>query len=553
MLVDGVLSSLRKDGASDGEPETESENSIAGGVVEATQLARRCFFLLLESQVVDLHYHSRLFLLMCGNVYTRLKGAAGGLYAAAATPDGFRIQTVEMASALAAYQSYRHHRRRYVDETVHDLDSEIAQRQALMEAAAAQEKSRAMSEMRDLLDLCLKKRRVVLGVVQDGVARADHAELLKVKSNLTGYVDNCSAAIEAYNSPAPKPNSPAPAPAEAEPEPAEAPAPITAPDDATGAAGAGEVEVDPKDEANAAQEARRLQLEMELRKLDEQRQEVVSRISLLDWTGERLSVDFYTGLLHFAPILLHYCSILLDRFFRLPGGIEEENEDGEGAADGGEGAAAKKSQVRVESSGSDSGNLSPSHPNSERICAAVRGAVKDTLQEMLKWEVLQIDTSLCRATMQYLKFTQQYLQRRARASEMLTRRLAMCSARFDTLIDSAQKGLAPSTPIDHHSEISPPTPRTTSASPGTREDGSSVDPTGLSQILQLPVSRAEAVKECKKQKRMVRDFPPFHSLFSTFTPISLQLHSNFAPFHFTFTRSDSISDSIFLPWPLAGV
>ena len=153
-----------------------------------------------------------------------------------------------------------------------------------------------------------------------------------------------------------------------------------------------------------------------------------------------------------------------------------------------------------------SGDLSPSHPSEVRIAAAVSDAVKETLREMLRWEVLQIDESLCRATMQYLKFSQRYLQRRSRASEMLIRRLAMCSARYETLIESAQKSLNPSTPIDHESEISPPTPRTTSASPETREgDSGLLDPTGQSEIFGLPVSKEEALKECKKQKRMVSE------------------------------------------------
>jgi hypothetical protein len=40
----------------------------------------------------------------------------------------------------------------------------------------------------------------------------------------------------------------------------------------------------------------------------------------------------------------------------------------------------------------------------------------------LEWEAGQIDTALCRATVQYLKFLEMYLVRRGRQVEMLTRR-----------------------------------------------------------------------------------------------------------------------------------
>lgn len=474
--MDGVLAALRKAAGSAAHEaqETESDNSIAGGLGEDKLLARRCFFLLLESQIVDLHYHSRLFVLLCGNVYMRLKRAAGGLLTAAATPEGFRIQAVQMASALAAYQSYRHHRRRFVDEALYDLDSEIAQRQAVMEATAAQEKGRATSEMKDLLMLCLQKRRVVLGVVQDGVARADGEELLNVKAKLTRYVDGCASSIEGYSSPQPGAGGLAQAPA-----PAPAPMPDAKPDgtetqeqtSAEAAEGDGDVvgltvPSDAKTEAEAAQEARRLHLEMELRKLDEARQAVVARLNSIE------------------------------------GSSNEDNDDAPTKDDTEKSSPATAALA----ASSPSGDLSPSHSSGERIGAAVAEAVKETLREMLRWEVLQIDESLCRATMQYLKFNQMYLQRRSRASEMLMRRLAMCSARFDTLIESAQKGLNPPTPVST-SEISPPTPRSTSASPETRKGGEHgpMDPTGTSELFGLPVSRAEALKECKKQKRMVSE------------------------------------------------
>ena len=200
--MDSVLGALRKDGDSVGE--TESDNSIAGGVAEATQLARRCFFLLLESQIVDLHYHARLFVLLCGNVHARLKRAPGGLLTAAATPEGFRIQAVIMASALAAYQSYRHHRRRAVDETLADLDVAIAQRHAFIESGHAgnqHDRGRAASEAKTLLELCLDKRRVALTIVQDGVARADGEELLRVQAKLADYVGGVAPTIEGYSSP----------------------------------------------------------------------------------------------------------------------------------------------------------------------------------------------------------------------------------------------------------------------------------------------------------------------------------------------------------------
>lgn len=470
VLVDGVLAALQKNGGTppkelEESEETESDNSIAGGLAEATQLARRCFRLLLESQIVDLHYHARLFVLLCGNVHTRLKRAAGDLLAAAQLPEGFRIQTVQMASALAAYQSYRHHRRRAVDEALYDLDSEIAQRQAVMEAAASQEKGRLTSEMQDLLELCLRKRQVVLGVVKDGVARADGEELLRVQANLTDYVDRCAKPIEGYSSPggdAPRPAQAPTAGSQPEPEPTKR-ADVHEP-------AAGEEDQDssrPEDpddavtEAEAAQDARRLQLEMELRKLDEARQAVKARLSAIDGNGDA-------------------------------------SDDGD--------EADKTDSANVGLGSPLSGDLSPSHPSDVRIGAAVKEAVMETIREMLRWEVLQIDESLCRATMQYLKFSQQYLDRRSRASEMLIRRLAMCSARYETLVESAQRGLNPSTPIDHAKEISPPTPRSTSASPDTRKAyGSSLDPTGQSEIFGLPVSKSEALKECKKQKRMVSE------------------------------------------------
>lgn len=468
VLVDGVLAALRKAGASAGtsakEPEeTESDNSIAGGVAEATQLARRCFLLLLESQVVDLHHHARLFVLLCGNVHARLKRAAGGLLTAAATHEGFRKQAVITASALAAYQSYRHHRRRAVDEQLADLDYEIAKLQAVIESAAAQQKALGISEMKNLLDLCQHKRRLVLSIVHDGVARADGEELLGVQAKLVNYVDSCASAIDGYSSPQPFPA----AATEPEPEAAHSaetqatPAEAQTEQNASGSVEPGDALV----EAEVAQESRRLRLEMELRKLDEARQAVMARLSAID---------------------------SLDK--------DETQETGPGAE-------MLSHLMDPSASGSpSSGDLSPSHPSEVRIAAAVSDAVKETLREMLRWEVLQIDESLCRATMQYLKFSQRYLQRRSRASEMLIRRLAMCSARYETLIESAQKSLNPSTPIDHESEISPPTPRTTSASPETREgDSGLLDPTGQSEIFGLPVSKEEALKECKKQKRMVSE------------------------------------------------
>ena len=203
-LVDSVLGALRKGG--DSAEETESDNSIAGGVAEAAQLARRCFFLLLESQIVDLHYHARLFALLCGNVHARLKRI--GLLTAAATADGFRIQAVIMASALAAYQSYRHHRRRAVDETLADLDAAIAQRHAFLESGQTRnqhERGQSASETKELLALCLHKRQVALDVVQDGVARADDGELLEVQAKLADYVGGFAPTIEGFSSPQPVP------------------------------------------------------------------------------------------------------------------------------------------------------------------------------------------------------------------------------------------------------------------------------------------------------------------------------------------------------------
>ena len=202
--MDSVLGALRKGG--DSAEETESDNSIAGGVAEAAQLARRCFFLLLESQIVDLHYHARLFALLCGNVHARLKRI--GLLTAAATADGFRIQAVIMASALAAYQSYRHHRRRAVDETLADLDAAIAQRHAFLESGQTRnqhERGQSASETKELLALCLHKRQVALDVVQDGVARADDGELLEVQAKLADYVGGFAPTIEGFSSPQPVP------------------------------------------------------------------------------------------------------------------------------------------------------------------------------------------------------------------------------------------------------------------------------------------------------------------------------------------------------------
>ena len=150
--------------------------------------------------------------------------------------------------------------------------------------------------------------------------------------------------------------------------------------------------------------------------------------------------------------------------------------------------------------------ISPSHNSDvERIKHIVEKAVRRTLDGMLKWEKEQIDTSLCRATMQYLKFAQRYLERRKRAGEMLTRRLAMCSSRYDTLLMVSNKtqGIDPGTPINHDLEIAPPTPSKTGASPDPfRRDS---DPTGQSQLYGLPTGGPAALREAKKQKRLVSE------------------------------------------------
>ena len=129
---------------------------------ESHGLAKRSFPHLLDCGVTDLHLHALLFVQLAGAVFKDLSAAGGTVLETAAMPLGFQIQSVHMASALSAYQSYRHNCCREMDDALYEVDSDIAARQAAMVRPPARVPLNVLPAMRTPLSALRTRAFVVI-------------------------------------------------------------------------------------------------------------------------------------------------------------------------------------------------------------------------------------------------------------------------------------------------------------------------------------------------------------------------------------------------------